>query len=74
VLREVAREPRLTRTLAELLALTQAGALLRANAPAAVSDAFLATRLGGGWRHTYGVGFEHGSVGDIVARAAPPTI
>jgi putative acyl-CoA dehydrogenase len=71
---KVSREPGLTRALAELLALAQAGALLRAHAPTAVSDAFLATRLDGGWRHTYGVGLEQSRAADIISRAAPPTI
>jgi putative acyl-CoA dehydrogenase len=74
LLGQVARDPGLTRSLAELLALAQAGALLLAHAPEVVSDAFLATRLEGGWRHTYGAGLTRCDVGDIVGRAAPPTI
>ena len=53
--------------MVELLALTAAGALLQAHAPPAVSDAFLATRLYGAFRHTYGVG-----LGGAISTALPP--
>jgi putative acyl-CoA dehydrogenase len=59
------------RRLVEQLALLQAGMLLRHNAPQAVSDAFIATRLAGGWRNTYGAGLAHADTPAIVARAAP---
>lgn len=53
---------RYTRALVEMLALAAAAALLRAHAPVPVSDGFVATRLDGGFRHTYGAGR-----GDIAA-------
>jgi putative acyl-CoA dehydrogenase len=59
------------RTLVELLALTSAASLLARYAPHAVSDAFLATRLQGSWRDTYGAGVAHVDTSAIVARAAP---
>jgi putative acyl-CoA dehydrogenase len=68
---ECARDQKAARTLVEQLALMQAGALLLRHAPEAVSDAFLATRLGGGWRHTYGAGLARADTNTIVARAAP---
>jgi putative acyl-CoA dehydrogenase len=71
LLAEVARDQAAARALVELLALTQAGALLHTHAPHAVSDAFLATRLGGGWRHTYGAGRVRADSSAIIARAAP---
>jgi putative acyl-CoA dehydrogenase len=68
---EASRDQGQARALVELLALTQAAALLVRHAPAGVSDAFLATRLQGSWRHTYGAGLAHADIGAIVARAAP---
>lgn len=59
------------RTFVELLALAGAAALLASYAPNAVSDAFLATRLQGSWRNTYGAGIAHADTRAIVARAAP---
>ena len=54
-------EPRLLdqrgRDLAEALAMLAAGTILRAHAPAAVADAFIATRLSGRPRQTYGQGW-----------------
>jgi putative acyl-CoA dehydrogenase len=58
------------RTFVELLALAGAAALLSSYAPNAVSDAFLATRLQGSWRNTYGAGVAHADTNDILARAA----
>jgi putative acyl-CoA dehydrogenase len=58
------------RTFVELLALAGAAALLASYAPNAVSDAFLATRLQGSWRNTYGAGVAHADTNDILARAA----
>jgi putative acyl-CoA dehydrogenase len=66
-----ARDQQAARMLVEQLALLQAGALLLRHAPEAVSDAFLATRLCGGWRHTYGAGLARADTNTIVARAAP---
>ena len=71
LLADCKRDPSLARTLVEQLALVQAGALLLRHAPQAVSDAFIATRLGGGWRNTYGAGLAHADTRAILARAAP---
>jgi putative acyl-CoA dehydrogenase len=60
-----------TRALVEQLAVTQAGVLLARHGAPAVSDAFLATRLGGGWRQTYGAGLARADTRTILARAAP---
>ena len=59
------------RQLAEGLAVLAAGVILRAHAPAAVADAFIATRLGGAPRQTYGQGLERANVAAILARASP---
>ncbi len=68
-------EPRLLdargRALLETIALTAAGTLLRAHAPAAVADAFIATRLAGSPRRTYGQGLERADVQTILERALP---
>ena len=68
-------EPRLlelrARAFVEGLALVAAGSLLRAHAPTAVADAFIATRLTGRWRHTYGQGLERADVAAILARTLP---
>jgi putative acyl-CoA dehydrogenase len=69
--RDARRDQGAARTLVELLALAEASALLVNYAPQAVSDAFLATRLQGSWRHTYGAGLAQADIGPIVARAAP---
>jgi putative acyl-CoA dehydrogenase len=68
---EVRRNQAATRSLVELLAAAEAGALLLAHAPAAVSDAFLATRLAGSWRQSYGAGLAGADTKAIAARAAP---
>ncbi|MFA5898267.1 MAG: isovaleryl-CoA dehydrogenase [Hyphomicrobium sp.] len=59
------------RTLVEALAVLSAGAILRAHAPPAVADAFIATRISGDPRQTYGQGLEHADVRAILARASP---
>ncbi len=68
-------EPRLLdargRSLIEGLAKLAAGAILRAHAPAYVADAFMATRLSGGARHTYGQGLDGADVRAIIDRALP---
>jgi len=69
--RDVGRDRTTARTLVELLALAGAASLLASNAPHAMSDAFLATRLQGSWRNTYGAGIAHADTRAIVARAAP---
>jgi len=71
LLAECARDQRAARSLVEQLALAEAGALLLRHAPEAVSDGFIATRLGGTWRHTYGAGFRRVDTAGLVARAAP---
>jgi putative acyl-CoA dehydrogenase len=68
---DVLRDQGQARSLVELLALTAAGTLLRAHAPAPVSDTFIATRLGGGFRQTYGAGLGSADARAIAARAAP---
>ena len=69
------QEPKLLdargRTLVEALALLAAGTILRAHAPPAVADAFIATRISGDPRQTYGQGLERADVGAIIARASP---
>jgi putative acyl-CoA dehydrogenase len=68
-------EPRLLeqrgRTLSEALATLAAGTILRAHAPSPVADAFLATRLSGGPRQTYGQGLDGADIRAIVDRAFP---
>jgi len=68
-------EPRLLdrrgRVLAEALALLAAATILRAHAPAAVADAFIATRLSGPMRQTYGQGLDWADTRAIVDRALP---
>jgi putative acyl-CoA dehydrogenase len=68
-------EPRLLeqrgRALAEALATLAAGTILHAHAPAYVADAYLATRLSGGPRQTYGQGLDAADTRAIVERAFP---
>ena len=71
LLGEASHDQGAARTLVELLALAQAAALLVRHVPTTVSDAFLATRLQGSWRTTYGVGLAKADTRAIVARAAP---
>jgi putative acyl-CoA dehydrogenase len=74
-LESILHEPRAmderARTLVEGLAQLAAGAILRAHAPAAVADAFVATRLGMLSRQTYGVGLDWADTRGILARATP---
>ena len=69
-------EPRLLdergRELVEALALLAAGTILRAHAPPVVADAFIATRLSGAARQTYGQGLDWADTRAIVERA--PTL
>jgi putative acyl-CoA dehydrogenase len=58
------------RHVVESLVYVVAASLLRAAAPAAVADAFIATRLDGGFRHTYGM-VGAADVDAILARASP---
>jgi putative acyl-CoA dehydrogenase len=57
------------RLLAEQLALIAAGALLQMHAPHYVAEAFIASRMGGGWRQTYGAGLRGADSAAITARA-----
>jgi putative acyl-CoA dehydrogenase len=59
------------RALTESLATLAAGTILRAHAPAFVADAFIATRLAGGARQSYGQGLEQADLRAIVDRALP---
>ena len=61
------------RHLVEAMAMTAAGALLRANAPTQVADAFIGTRLAAGFRHTYGAGVAHVDAVALVDRAYTAT-
>ncbi|NJO34347.1 MAG: DNA alkylation response protein, partial [Rhodospirillales bacterium] len=68
-------EPRLLeqrgRALAEALAIVAAGTILRAHAPAYVADVFIATRLSGAARQTYGQGLDWADTRAIIERASP---
>ena len=59
------------RRLTETMALTLQGAILVQHAPAAVADAFCASRLGGEWGHTYGTLPAGTPFDEIIARARP---
>jgi putative acyl-CoA dehydrogenase len=59
------------RALVEGLARVAAGVLLRAHAPAVVADAYIATRLGGDFRQTWGQGLEKADTRAILDRAFP---
>jgi putative acyl-CoA dehydrogenase len=62
------------RTLLEALAVLSAATILRAHAPQAVADAFIATRISGDPRSTYGQGLEHADVRAIIRRASPSRV
>ncbi len=74
-LQSILHEPRLldlrARSLLETLAVTAAGGILRAHAPSAVADAFIASRLGGSPRQTYGQAVEWADTRAILERALP---
>jgi putative acyl-CoA dehydrogenase len=59
------------RTLVEALALLAAASILRAHAPAAIAEAFIASRFAGVPKQTYGQGLEKADVRAILARASP---
>ena len=59
------------RQLVEALAVLAAGTILKAHAPAAVADAFIASRFSGGSKQTYGQGLERADTRAILARASP---
>jgi putative acyl-CoA dehydrogenase len=73
--RTMLHEPRLiemrARALMEGLALTAAGCIIRAHAPQARGDAFIAARLSGVPRFTYGQGLEWSDTKAILERALP---
>ena len=72
---KILREPQYfearARLLVESLAVLAAGAILREHVPAAVADAFMATRMGSAPRQMYGQGLEHADTKLILARATP---
>ena len=74
-LQAMLHEPRVldlrARALVEGLAQVAAGCILRAHAPAAVADAFIATRLGAVARQTYGHGLDWADTRAILERASP---
>ncbi|MEU6357824.1 DNA alkylation response protein [Streptomyces sp. NPDC047072] len=59
------------RRLVEHMALTLQASLLVRHAPAAVADAFCATRLGGDWGHAFGTLPDAADLGTILERALP---
>jgi len=59
------------RQVSEALAMLAAAALLHTRAPAAVADAFIATRLAGAPRQLYGQGLEVADTRSILARVLP---
>ncbi|MGI5373535.1 acyl-CoA dehydrogenase family protein [Streptomyces sp. CA-251387] len=59
------------RRLVELMALTLQASLLVRHAPAAVADAFCATRLGGDWGYAFGTLPDGADVDAILGRALP---
>ncbi|ALG11172.1 acyl-CoA dehydrogenase family protein [Kibdelosporangium phytohabitans] len=65
------RAQRQARRMVELMALTLQGSLLVRHAPAAVADAFCASRLGGDWGHAFGTLPEGSDVTGILERALP---
>jgi putative acyl-CoA dehydrogenase len=75
--RSLMRDPRLleirARSLVETLARVAAGTLLRRHAPAPVADPYIETRLGAGFRRTYGQGLERADTRAILDRALAPT-
>jgi putative acyl-CoA dehydrogenase len=71
LLREPASLERRGREFVEGLALLAAGAILCAHAPAAVADAFAATRLGATARQTYGQGLDRADTRAIIDRMLP---
>jgi putative acyl-CoA dehydrogenase len=69
ILQEPRRLDQRARSLTEALACLAAATILRAHAPAFVADAFIATRLAGGARQTYGQGLDSADTRAIVERA-----
>jgi putative acyl-CoA dehydrogenase len=58
------------RHVVESLVYVVAASLLRASGPAAIADAFIASRLEGGFRRTYGI-LPGADIDAILARAMP---
>jgi putative acyl-CoA dehydrogenase len=71
ILHEPRTLDRRARQLVEALALVAAGATMRRHAPAFVADAFIASRLSGLPRTTYGQGIDWADAAAIVERAFP---
>jgi putative acyl-CoA dehydrogenase len=71
-IRQMLEEPRLldvrARALIEALATVAAGTMLRQHAPNAVADGFIAARLSGAPRQTYGTGLEWADTRAILDR------
>ncbi|MEU6403369.1 acyl-CoA dehydrogenase family protein [Streptomyces sp. NPDC046985] len=59
------------RRLVELMALSLQASLLVRHAPAAVADAFCATRLGGDWGHSFGTLPDSADLDALLDRALP---
>ena len=59
------------RMLVEALALLAAASILRAHAPPAIADAFIASRFAGVPKQTYGQGVENADVRAILKRHSP---
>jgi putative acyl-CoA dehydrogenase len=74
-IRKMLEEPRLldlrARALVEALATVAAGTMLRNHAPEAVADGFIAARLAGAPRQTYGSGLEWADTRAILDRVLP---
>jgi putative acyl-CoA dehydrogenase len=59
------------RRLVELMAMALQASLLVRHAPAAVADAFCATRLGGDWGHAFGTLPDSADLDTVLERALP---
>ncbi|HEX5205656.1 acyl-CoA dehydrogenase family protein [Paractinoplanes rhizophilus] len=70
-LRKITPEEGQARRIVERMAVLLQASLLARHAPAEVSDAFLATRLGGDWGHTFGTLPAGIDTAKILERAAP---
>ncbi len=74
-LESLLHEPRMldqrARMLVEQLARLSAATILRAHAPAPIADAYIASRIAGEPRQTYGQGLDKADLAGIIARATP---
>jgi putative acyl-CoA dehydrogenase len=72
---DILHEPRYldsrARLLVEGLATLAAGTIMRAHMPTSLADAFIASRMGGLPRHTYGSGIDWADARAIISRASP---